>query len=395
MGALDGVKVAEFAWITAGPQSTRSMAAHGAQVVRVESAALRTRRGFTDAATPGEGDPVGSYPNKMNLSVDLKHPRGMEVAKRLIAWADIMTESFSPGTIARMGLGYEEVKKIKPDIIMMSVSIQGQTGPYGKHPGYGVLASAITGLTQMTGWPDRAPASPGAYSDSTTPRFGAASLLAALEYKRRTGRGQYIDLAQLEASLHLFATPLLRYVVNKEETLRSGNGSPYAAPHGVYRCQGEERWCTITVFTDEQWKAICRVVADPNLTQDARFATLLGRKKHEAELDAMVERWTQQHTPEEVMTLLQQAWVPAGIVSSVADVYNDPQLQFRHHFQTLEDPVLGSSPLNRGESFILSETPGKLVRPSPTLGCDNELVCRELLGYSEAEYQALAVEGVF
>ncbi|MBI4496490.1 MAG: CoA transferase [Chloroflexi bacterium] len=391
MGALDGVKVAEFAWGMAGPGSTRSLAAHGAEVIRVETGAFRFMGGLSEAR--GEGT-SGNYPNKRCLSLNLKDPRGMEVARRLIAWADIMTESFSPGTIARMGLGYDEVRKIKPDIIMMSVSIQGQTGPYGRHPGFGVLASAITGLTHVTGWPDREPASPGAYSDSTTPRFGAAILLAALAWRRRTGRGLYIDLTQLESVLHLYAPPLLQYLVNGEETQRAGNAHPSAAPHGVYRCRGDERWCAITVFTDQQWAALCQTVGDPALREDSRFATLRGRKDHEAALNAAIERWTCTQTPEEVMAQLQAVGVPAGIVATVADIACDPQLQFRQNFVDLPLPDGGVSRFNRGESFILSETPVVMSRPSPTLGQDNEYVCTQILGYSAQEYRDLVATDV-
>jgi benzylsuccinate CoA-transferase BbsF subunit len=391
MGALDGVKVAEFAWGVAGPMSTKSLAAHGAEIVRVENSTSRFDIGAAD--TSGGRGGLGGVPNKRCISIDLKRPRGMEVAKRLIAWADIMTESFSPGTISRMGLSYEDVKKINPSIIMMSVSIQGQTGPYGKHPGFGVLASGITGLTHITGWPDRGPASPGAYSDATTPRFGGMILLAALEWRRRTGRGQYIDLSQLESALHLYGIPVFHYQTNKEETLRAGNRLSYASPHGVYRSKGEERYCALSVLNDHQWQAFSKAIGNGELSGDPRFETFWARKENEDALDAIVEEWTSQRAPEDVMNLLQSVGVPCAVVQNPADIYQDPQLQLRKHYIPLEHPALGILPLNRGECFILSETPAEPLRASSTLGDDNELVLKAYLGYSDTEYQELLDSG--
>jgi crotonobetainyl-CoA:carnitine CoA-transferase CaiB-like acyl-CoA transferase len=369
-------------------------------VVRIESA---TRPDIIRMAPPfAEGvvglNRSGYFSNfnsdKYSVSLNLNHPRGPEVAKRIIAWADIVLEGFAPGVIDRWGLGYEELKRVKPDIIMVGSSNQGQTGPHAQHPGYGTQLVSMVGFTHITGWPDREPCQPyGAYTDVVTPRLGAAAIIAALDHRQRTGQGQYLDFSQFEASLHFLAPLLLDYWANGREARRQGNSHPQAAPHNAYRCRGHDRWCAIAVFTQEEWNFFCRVIGDPEWTRDTRFATPQARKENEEELDRLVETWTLERSAHEVMALMQSAGVGAGVVSSAQDLLDDPQLEHRHHFWKLDHPEMGPH-LHDGPPFQLSRTPAELKMGAPCLGEHNEYIYKGVLGMSDDEFVELLMEGV-
>ena len=262
-------------------------------------------------------------------------PEGIEVAKKLISWADIMVESFAPGTMVNRGLGYDDVIKVKPDIIMISSSGQGQTGPSARIPIAGNWLVALSGFTWFSGWPDREPGYMAAYTDFIAPRYNIIAIMAALEYRRRTGSGQYLDMSQYEAGVQFMAPLVLDYVVNNRVLSRMGNKNDCAAPHNAYRCQGEDRWCAIAVFTDEEWESFCNVIGNPALKDDPRFITLKARKENEDDLDRLVEEWTINCSAEEVMNLMQQAGVPAGVVQNHQDLLDDPQMKYRGHFVVL------------------------------------------------------------
>lgn len=398
---FEGIKVLDFTWVGVGPITTRYLADFGATVVRIESTShpcpLRTAPPFKDS-NPGV-DRSGYFalfsPNKYSMTVNMNHPKGIEVIKRLISWADVVAESFIAGMMEKWGLGYEEIKKIKPDIIMYRTCMQGQTGPHSRTRATGVSLSGLTGFTQLCGWPDRTPTNPyGAYTDLIAPRFGAAMIIAALDYRRRTGKGQLLDASQFEAALQFTAPLTLDYFVNHRVAERRGNFCPYAAPHGAYRCRGKDRWCVIAVFTDEEWQSFCRVIGNPSWTKEPRFATLLGRKKHEQELDRLVEEWTINHTAEEVITLMQREGVAAGVVQTAQDLFQDPQLKHRDHFWTLNHKEMGPFS-HMGQACHLSKTPAEARMPSPCLGEHNEYVWKEILGMSEAEFDQLLIEHVF
>lgn len=400
-GAFDGVKVADFSWSVVGPLTSKYLGDHGAAVVRIEAVdrpcILRTSPPFKDRK-PGHNR-AGYFawynPNKYSICLNLNKPEGREVAQRLVAWADIVVEAFSPGTMERWGLSYEELRKTKPDIIMLSTSSQGQNGHFAKFSSLGIPLVGLIGFSQFLGWPDHGPLPfPMAYSDTVTPRFAAAALIAALIYRHKTGEGQYIDIAQTEASLQFLAPMLLDYTVNKREGQMLGNSSPYAAPHGIYRCKGEDRWCAIAVFTDEEWQGLCGVLSNPAWTKEAKFATLLGRKENEAELNELIEAWTRNYTAVEVMTKLQTAGVAAGVVSNARDLYEDPQLEERGLFWKTEHKELGQF-TSLGQAFRLSKTPAKLYRPAPLVGEHIEYVCTELLGMSDKEFVQLWQSGIF
>lgn len=399
---LQGVRVVDFSWRATGPIAARMLAWHGAEVIRIESATRLCGMRQTPPLTPGVGGVnVGAYFNNYNSSklavaLNLSKPKGIDIAKRLIAVSDVVVENFSGGAMEKMGLGYDELVKVKPDIIMVSHSIMGLSGPWKNVSGHGPNIQAMSGLDHIMGYPDRPPiGSNVAITDYiVNPYHSAFAVLAALHYRRLTGRGQYIDLAQYESVVNATGTAILEYTTNKRVQESMGNRAPNAAPHGVYRCRGEDRWCVISVFQDTEWQALCRVMGQPELAGDTRFATLLVRKENEDELDQVVEQWTVGLTAEEVMLSLQQAGVAAGVVQNVKDlVMHDPQMRARGHYQKLHHVEAGER-LYDGPPFMLSADPIE-VKPAPLLGEHNDYVYSELLGMTEDEINQCYVEGVF
>ena len=398
--AFEGVKVADFAWVGVGPITTKYLADHGATVIRVES---HVRPDVLRLAPPWrDGEPgldrsqfFASYnTSKYGVTLDLAKPKAQDLARRLVAWADVVVESFTPKAMPKWGLDHDSLRRVKPDLIMLSTCQQGQTGPHAEYPGFGQLMASLTGFYHIAGWPDRAPAPPyGAYTDFIAPRFAACALMAALDYRRRTGRGQYIDLAQYEAALHFLATELLDYRVNGRVRGRAGNRSTTRAPHGVYRCRGEERWLAVSVADEEQWRALCRVMGEPAWTADRRFATLGDRLSNADELDARLQDWTAEQEADEAMERLQRAGVAAALVQNCLDLHQDPRLTAWGFFHFLEHKEMGPSPYE-GHQFRLSRTPGELRFAAPAMGQHNAYVFKEVLGLGDEEIARLTDEQV-
>jgi benzylsuccinate CoA-transferase BbsF subunit len=292
-------------------------------------------------------------------------------------------------------MAYEDLVKIKPDIIMYSTSQQGQTGPHAKVAAYGTQLVSLSGFTYLTGWTDREPTGPyGPYTDTPAPPLGAAAIMAALIYRHRTGRGIHIDLSQLETAINFWSPLALDYTVNKRIAQRDGNHCPYACPHGVYPCRGDDRWCAIAVFSDEEWQNLCQIMGKPELAHDPRFATLLQRKRNEDELDRIISEWTINRVAEEVMHRLQQAGIAAGVAQNNRDLQeNDPQLAYRHFFWELEHAEIGKH-YYEAPPFKLSKTPAELNMPGPCLGEHNEYVCTKILGFSNEDYIQLLIDKV-
>ena len=366
---FEGLKILDLSWVIAGPAAVRYFADYGARVVRVESRkqldTLRTIPPFKDKI-PGvdRGSYFASYNNnKYGITLDLKNPGGLDTAKRLVAWADVVVENFAPGVIEKLGLGYEVLKTIKPDIIMASTSQLGKTGPPFR--GFGTQGAAMAGIWSVTGYPDGGPTGLyGAYCDFIANRYMIIAILMALEEKRRTGRGQSIDQAQVECSLQFLAPALLDFAANGRMARPQGNRDPLAAPHNAYRCAGNDRWCAIAVFTDEQWDALKRIMGNPAWAEADRFSTSAGRKANEDELDRFMDEWTSSQRARELMTTLQEAGVPAGMVSTAEDLHSDPQLAHRGHFIKVDHPVLESYSSN-SPAFRFSATEPRVPTPSP------------------------------
>jgi benzylsuccinate CoA-transferase BbsF subunit len=316
------------------------------------------------------------------------------VARDLVRWADVVTESFSPKVMQAWGLDYAALRQVKPDIIMLSTCLMGQSGPYAQFAGFGNLAAALSGFCSLTGWPDRPPAGPfGAYTDYVAPRFTAVAILAALEYRRRTGQGQYIDQSQAESALHFLTPALLDYTVRGHSQERAGNTDAHLAPHGVYPAAGQDRWLAITVRTEAQWQALCEVMRRPDLGHDSRFATLAARLRHRETLETIVATWTQAHSAQDAEAMLQARGVPASAVLNSQELYDDPQLTHRGHFVELPDPLHGTTTVE-GSRFRLSRTPARVERAGPTLGRDNQYVLETILGYSPERIAALTTAGI-
>ncbi|MFC1948614.1 CaiB/BaiF CoA transferase family protein [Chloroflexota bacterium] len=387
---LDGVKVVDFTWHLTGPLTTKVLADLGAEVIKIET---RSRLDPGRVIAPRAGSFNQFNTGKLGITLNLSSPEGLELAKRLVARADIVVENFAGGAIKRMGLGYDELKKVKPDIIMLSTCTQGQTGPHATHPGSGHKLTALSGFSQITGWPDRQPGWIEAYTDFIGPHYNAIAILAALDYRRRTGKGQYLDMSQYEDAAQFIAPLILDCAVNRRVAERMGNKCDYAAPHNAYRCRGEDRWCAIAVFTDEEWRSFCKVIGSPALVTDPRFSTLPARKENEEELDRLVNEWTTGHTAEEVMTLMQRAGVAAGVAETAEDQLDyDPQLRHRRTFRTLRCPEIKQY-RTPGPHFLLSKVSYRLKR-APLLGEHNEYVFKGILGLSDKEYSRLVDEGV-
>ena len=399
---LDGINVLDFCWVAVGPMTTKYFGEYGATVVRVESAkrpgALRSAAPFPDGiAGINRSAYFASYnANKMGITIDLRHPRARPLILRLAQWAHIVTENFTPGTMENLGLGYDQLRQANPALVMFSASMMGRGGPMSRQPGFGPVLSSLVGLTNVTGWPDRTPVNPyGAYTDFIVPRFAAAAILAALDQSRRTGQGMHLDLSQLETSLHFLAPLLLEYTANGRETGRQGNRDPHTAPHGVYPCRGPDRWLALACQTEAHWQTLLQI-AEPDgqgPLHHGPFATLPERKAHEDALDAHLAHWTAQRQQRPLMQQLLEAGIPAGMVNDPRDLFDDPQLQHRQHFQWLPHPEIGPYATDQSE-FHLSLTPGQLNAPAPLLGQHNRHFLQEIIGLTDHEYRSLESGGV-
>ncbi len=312
----------------------------------------------------------------------------------MVEISDVVIESFTTRAMRKWGLGYEQLREIKPELNKLSSCMQGQTGPFAISPGNGAILPALSGISEVTGWPDRAPTGVGGpYTDFTSGPMGAAAILAALIHRKQTGEGQYIDLSQNEAGMHFVGTTFLEYSGNNQVPTRRGNRRDGFAPHGVYPCQGDDAWCTITVRSETEWQALCEAMGNPAWAREARFATREQREAHLQELDACLAEWTQTQPPQEVVNRLQARQVPSGWVQNARDLANDPQLQHRQHYVTLDHPDIGENVIDQF-GFRLSKTPGGPTQPAPLLGQHNAYVFGDLLHMGEAEMIKLQEEGV-
>jgi crotonobetainyl-CoA:carnitine CoA-transferase CaiB-like acyl-CoA transferase len=400
-GALADLKILDFMWVMAGPAATRILADYGATVVRIESPTridtARTLGPFLHNR-PGP-DESGLFSNcnagKLGITLDLANPRAREVIAGLVRWADVVTESFSPKAMRAWGYDYEQLRRIKPDLIMLSTCLMGQTGPLAKIAGFGTMAAAISGFHNLTGWTDRAPAGPfGAYTDYVAPRFTAIAILAALEWRRRTGEGQYIDQSQAESSLHFLTPALLDYTVNGRVQSRAGNSDPECAPHGVYPAAGDDQWVAIVCRDDDDWRALAAAMNRAELAGDARYARAAGRLECREQLDALVAQWTRGLEAARVGFILQAAGVPAHAVQNSAAAFADPQLGHRGHFVAVDHPVVGKTTVE-GPRALLSRTPARVRAAAPWLGQHTQYVLEEILGYHQDRISDLASAGVF
>lgn len=383
---LEGIRTVEVTVYVTGPVTTQLLADCGAESIQIETGSRRM-----GAAGFRRTEEHKNTTGKLSVSLNFHSPKGLDLARRLIASADVFVENLAGGTLIRRGLGYEDIKKLNPKIIYLSTCMQGETGPHATHAASGHKLSALTGYNHIAGWPDREPGWVGTYTDFVAPRYNIIAILAALEYRRRTGKGIFLDMSQYESGIQFMLPAILDYTVNKREANREGNKNWIAAPHNAYQCRGNQRWCAIAVYTDDEWQSFCKVLDDADWTQDPRFATLQGRKDNEEELDIMVNSWTGTRLAEEVAALMQSAGIAAGVVESLEDqIVYDPQLKSRDFFWEIEHPEPKYYDNNRPPFYRLALR----TRTGPLLGENNSYVFKDILGLSDGEIDALVKEGV-
>jgi benzylsuccinate CoA-transferase BbsF subunit len=398
---FDGVRVLELGSGAAGPVATRYFAEHGARVIRIESSKapdfLRILWMTPDSAHGFDGSPMFHLlnPDKESLAVNLREPDGIALVKRLaLEWADVVSENFAPGPMERWGLDAASLRREKPALICISACLFGQTGPQRGYPGFGGQGSAISGFNHLTGWPDREAVGPAhTITDSLSPRFVALAIAAALLERRRTGTGRSIDLSQIEAAVYCQSEVVARYSANGEVVTRQGNADDHAAPHGIYPCEGDDRWIAISVWTDAQWEALRGVLGSPEWSRDPALDSVAGRLGARERLDASLAAWTRGYDAFALMDRLQRTGVPAGVVQSEPELLGDPQLVHRGHWVPTEHPYLGTLQVERS-GFRLSESPGGFERPGPLLGEHTDAVLGELLELSESDIADLHERGI-
>jgi crotonobetainyl-CoA:carnitine CoA-transferase CaiB-like acyl-CoA transferase len=394
---LEGVKILDFMWALAGPGATRILADFGATVVRVEST---TRLDVCRTMHPmvGEGPEAAALFHTVNagkrmLTLDIAKPEARDVVLDLVRWADVVCESFAPGTMSKLGFDYQTLCETNPDLIMLSTCLMGQTGPLARFAGYGNLGAAVGGFHELAGWPDRPPAGPyGAYTDYMAPRFNAAAVLAALDHRRRTGEGQHVDVAQAEVGLHFLAPAVLNQSVNGELWSRAGNRDELYAPHGCYPVEGEDRWIAIAVDGEAPWQALCDELGAPEWASDARFADAATRRENAAALDVSISERTQSRKGRDLEAALVARGVPAHRVLDSAGLCEDPQLLYRGHFLDREAGDLKT--VIEAPRANLSRTPGQAGAQVPMFGSDNQWVLGDLLGYDDEKTTDLVIAGV-
>ena len=399
--ACAGLRVVEFGGFAAGPVVGKHMANYGAEVIRVES--RKALDGFRTHYPPYKDNIPGteragifSYFNdgKHSVTLNLKSRRGVELARQLVAKADVVVENFTPGTIARLGLGYDVLSKDNPGLVMLSTCNQGQFGPHSGHPGFGSHLTSLAGFTHLLGYAGETPSLLyGPYIDYIAVGFGTISVLAALVRRRRTGQGAYIDLSQYETGVQFMAPALLDYFVNGRVPSRQGNRHPTAAPHGVFPCKGLERWVAVSVHDDAEWHQLALAMHRLDLLRDPELARAGGRKSNEDRVEAAVEAWTREHERDEAVRILREAGVHVYAVNSMADLFADAQLAHRGTWVPVEHPVQGKIHA-AAPPFLLRSTPPKQGKPAPALGEDNAYVLGEILGLSATDIEELAREGV-
>ena len=402
---LEGVRVLDFGMFQAGPTAARWLADAGAETIKIESCShpdnLRIlARGVYPDGEPGErpwnrsGMINVRNRNKLGITLEMADPRGLELFKRLVAISDVVIENFSTRVLPRWELDYPRLREINRGIILTSLYSQGGTGPESSFVSFGPTLEQLGGLVHLTGYPDELPGiHTVAFPDPIAGAMAVTLVLAALRQRRQSGEGAHIDLSQRENMTSMLGEFVLDYSMNGRVAERIGNRDQQMAPHGCYRCRGEDAWIAIAVETDEQWERLCDALGQPALAAAERFATVSSRRDHQDELDAIISEWTATRGKVEAMEELQRNGVAAGAVYTAADAYADPHLQARDFWEAVDDPDAGRQ-IYPGRPMHLSETPLTTRRPTPTLGQHNEYVFGDLLGLSEAELAELEASGI-
>jgi crotonobetainyl-CoA:carnitine CoA-transferase CaiB-like acyl-CoA transferase len=409
---LDGIRVLDMTQIRAGPKAAKWLADAGAEVIKIESRRRSDGRGFgrrgrgNQGTVPLEGVSEAAqrvqnrrgfeqlHRNKLGLSIDLSMTEGVRLFKRLVAISDVVMENFSFGVMDRLGLDYRHLCQVRPDVIMLSMPAFGASGPYRDHVAFGWAQEHMAGITAMTGYAGGPPLKTGTIiGDPANGVHAAVAIIAALVFRARTGRGQFIDFSQLESLICLTGDVILDYTVNGRLPERTGNRHPAYAPQGVYPCRGDDKWISITVTNDAEWQALCSVIGRPDLLIEPDFAGSLQRYRNQETLDPIIEEWTRQYEHYQAMELLQAAGVRAGAVLDQNEALTSPQAQSRGFLTTLTHPDGVQHPyMNTPARF--SRTPAQVRAPAPLLGEHNTYILEQLLGLEPEEIQRLEASGV-
>jgi crotonobetainyl-CoA:carnitine CoA-transferase CaiB-like acyl-CoA transferase len=392
--ALEDLRVVEFAAALAGPWIGRIMACCGAEVIRVES---KKRPDVVRGYVPPWAPEMGVQPQlspwftdwnagKRFVALDLTQPAAVEISKRLVASCDVVIENYSAGVMEKLGLGYSELRRVRPDLVMISTSGYGDSGPHHRYITWGPNIEALSGLSKLSGFPGReCTMTQYAYPDTLSALHGLFAVMCALDHRSRTGAGQYISLSQTEATVAVIGDVVMDYLANGREPEQLGNRSLHAAPHGCYPCSGEDRWCAIAVFSGTEWESFCGVLAHPGWRTDPRFSTLSARLENAEALDGLIAAWTLERDAYEVMFALQGAGVAAGVVQNTEDqLRRDGQLTQRGFFE--EVPHLKKGTVTAaGIPLGLTATPARSGRAGAAVGQDNQYVFGGLLGMTPRE----------
>lgn len=384
---LKNVRFADLSWAGAGPFGTKVFSDFGADIIKIESStrldSVRTGGPFKDRkfGVNRSGYFASRNTGKKSVTVDLKSDEGRAVVMDIVRHSDVVSNNFGPGAMERMGLTYEAVSAVKPDVIYLSMPMYGDAGPRANMLGVGMTISGVTGLMWSTAYGEGDPVGPGThYPDhAANPYHAVFAVLAALRHRRRTGEGMKIDLSQVESTINFIGPAVVEYAATRREPARTGNASASAAPHGIYRCRGDDSWCAVTVMDDRQWRSFAVAVGKPELAGDGRYARAEDRIRQHAELDRLTEAWTRGRSAEEVMAAMRGAGVPAALVANSRYlVEEDPQLAARGYWQRVPHPELGNS-LYTSPPYVIDGERVDLERP-PLLGEHTKDVLRDVLG---------------
>jgi benzylsuccinate CoA-transferase BbsF subunit len=384
---LKGVRILAFTTGYAGPYAGRLLANYGAEVIKIES----KKGGLDTFRHYGQHKDIDAAPRFIecnlgvrSMAINLKHPTGARLAREVAGKSDAILQNFRPRVLDKLGLGDDELRKSNPKLVVVKLPGFGSEGPKSGYGTWGFNLTAFSGMTYLWNHPeqDRPIGSQGVYPDHLGFVMAPTLMVAALLNSRHTGKGVTIDLAQIEGTAYTLGTTYLETSVNGDDPQPKGNHYVVAAPHDCYRCQGEDRWCVISVRDDDEWRAFCKVIDRAELVTDPRFTNLQSRLNHRAELDGIVEHWTQSRPAEEVMNKLQAAGVPAGVVQTGADLLKDAQLRHRNYFASFADSLIGPFEIPRSGIVFrgMAEEPLRLPH---RLGADNEAILSEILGYDK------------
>lgn len=401
---LENIRVIDLTQVRMGPQLTQWLAVMGAEVIKIETNIRQEVSKMQMAHVSGEHAPedlkrVGYFASlnygKKSITLNLKHPKAIELIKELVKVSDIVAENFGKAVMEHWGLGYSDLKGLKPDIIYYAGSGWGRTGPYSERPAYSPIIDAFTGIAFANSYPGGEPAGLGVrgWNDSISAQHGVFAVLAALYHRSQTGKGQYLDLSMAEVALSFAPEQVLNYTINEKITGPLGNQDVFMAPHGCYRCKGEDKWVAIAVSNDKEWKAFCDAIGNPEWTEKPEFNDALSRRKNQEELDRLIREWTINYDHYEVMQKLQKSGIMAGASLNVEEVVNDPQLNERNFFVDIEYP--DKTKIRRTRlPWKLSDTPMGNYCYAPSLGEQNNYVFGEILGISKDNIQKLKEEKV-